>query len=131
MDSNLFVQAWGSHNWSIVTAIVILALVRFAKTPIAWSVWQKVPTQYRPWIPVLLGVLSGAGEALVEGKPWIPSVLFGLLAGLATIGIDQAVSKPWNFFTAKADAKADEKATLSNYEKVAVLTEADKETPKE
>lgn len=110
MDSNLFAQAWSAHNWPIVTAIVILALVRFAKTPIVGAVWQKVPTQYRPWIPVVLGMLSGAGEAIVSGKPWIPSVLFGLLAGLTTIGVDQAVTKPWNFFTAKAEAKTDAKA---------------------
>ena len=108
MNSNLFAQAWSTHNWPIVTAIVILALVRFAKTPIAGSVWQKVPAQYRPWIPVALGMLSGAGEAIVSGKPWIPSMFFGLLAGLTTIGVDQAVTKPWNFFTAKAETKLDD-----------------------
>jgi len=93
-DIDTLLNAWSQHNWPIVSAGIILILVYLAKMPIAGKIWDKVPKQYRPLIPVVLSILSGIGEALFRGTPWVAAILYNLIAGLSTIGVDQATTKP-------------------------------------
>lgn len=91
---SLFQTAVGERNWPYIAVCVIFVSVRIAKLPIVGSHWDKIPRQYRPLIPVGLGVLSGVGEALLVHRSWLPALLFGVFSGLMAIGADQALTKP-------------------------------------
>jgi hypothetical protein len=106
MDADFFAKAWASNNWQLVTAVVILTLVRLSKANFAGQIWQKVPKQVRPWVPMALGLISGLAESVIAGRPLAVSVALGFLSGLASIGIDQAVTKPFKTFTAEPSPQA-------------------------
>lgn len=93
-DWTAFQTAMGDRNWPYIAACVILLLVRFAKLPLVGAYWDKIPKQYRPLVPVAMGIMSGVGEAVVLHRPWLPALLFGLFSGLTAIGVDQAITKP-------------------------------------
>jgi hypothetical protein len=106
-DYGTFEQALNDHNWPLFAACVILLLVRVAKLPFLGNQWDKIPKEYRPAIPVLLGLLSGIGDSLVAGRAWLPAILYGLMSGLLAMGADQAakpVKETWKKLP-KADPK--------------------------
>jgi hypothetical protein len=91
--------------WPVVAAFVIGLLVWLAKTPALGGVWDRVPKAYRFIIPIALGVLSGASEALLRGTSWPVALIFGLFSGLAPIGGDKVLTQSVPELVSKPDTK--------------------------
>lgn len=103
-DWNLFQKAIGDRNWPYIASCVILLIVRAAKLPVFGNYWEKIPKKFRPLVPVVMGVLSGVGEAVLAHRPWLPAVLYGVFSGLLAIGADQAITKPLSKTSLPTDA---------------------------
>lgn len=103
-DWNFFQKAVGDRNWPYIATCVILLLVRAAKLPVFGNYWEKIPKQYRPLVPVVMGILSGVGEAALSQRSWLPALLYGVFSGLLAVGADQAITKPLSKSQPTADA---------------------------
>jgi|SRR5579872_1737108 len=93
IDPSVLVAAIGTHQWTLVIALVIGGLVFASKTPLLASWFNKVPMQYRPLVVIALGFLTGVQQALMNHKAWTTALVTGLIAALAAIGGDQAITK--------------------------------------
>lgn len=71
--------------WPAVAAAVILLLARAAKAPAIGSPFARVPVRYRPHVVLVLGVLSGALEAVVRGVPLGDALLAGALSAACAV----------------------------------------------
>jgi hypothetical protein len=91
---SIFQKAIGDRNWPYVASCAILLLVRAAKLPIFGNFWEKIPKRFRPLVPVLLGILSGIGEAVLAQRSLVPALIYGVFSGLFAVGADQAITKP-------------------------------------
>lgn len=94
MDVLELQKAIDTRAWPIVAAIVIGAIVRFSKTEMAGNLFEKVPRHARVYVPLLLGILSGVGEALLQGVPWTTAIFFGVIAGMLPIGGHEVINAP-------------------------------------
>jgi len=80
---------WGSGltGWG-ATAAVLALLMRVIKTEWARGyLWERIPAQWRSAVPLALGAVTGAVEALSTGGPLVP----GLIRGAVVLGGAQQV----------------------------------------
>jgi hypothetical protein len=68
-----------------VVGLALVVLVSVGRQPGIRPLWDRLPVAWRPVVPVALGLLAGVGEALATGRPWLVSVLSGLLAGVPAL----------------------------------------------
>lgn len=76
--------------WTAVAAVVIGAIVRAiksdgAKIALANLGLPPVPKRWLPWIALVLGALSAALDARVNGSEWQQAAAYGVLAAGAAI----------------------------------------------
>ena len=84
-DADLLTAAIQAHAWPVVVGLVLVVLVSLGRQPVLRQQWERVPAEYRPLVPVALGLLSGVGEALTQGRPWLVSIVTGVLSGLPAL----------------------------------------------
>lgn len=85
MDPKL-IEALTSHAPALVVGAVLCLLVLAAKLPAFAVQWQRLPVWARPLVPVVLALVSGIGESLVQGQVWWLAVLVQVGAALPAIG---------------------------------------------
>jgi hypothetical protein len=75
-----------SHNWIPLTAVVVAALIRVAKSDraVAWFPVAVSP-RWRAWAALLLGVALGVLQKLATGGTWLEAIVGGLVAGQVAI----------------------------------------------
>lgn len=78
-------QAIANHAWAAVAGCVLLILVSIARNPLAAAQWSRIPSLYRPFVPVALGILFGVGEALSTKQPWLPALITNVLAAVPAL----------------------------------------------
>jgi len=75
------------------TLLGLIALVNFltnlTKVP-RINAW--VPPDFRKWIALGLGVAGGVLAALASGKPWLASLLQGVIVGIGAIGTHEVAT---------------------------------------
>lgn len=91
-DVSVLVQALDVKAWWVIAAWVVVALVYVSKLPLLGNTWEKIPKQYRAYVVLGLGVLSGVAQAVILRQPWLPVLIQGLLSGLLALGTDQAIT---------------------------------------
>jgi hypothetical protein len=87
MDPNLLLTAIAAHAWPTVVGCALVLIVYLAKLPAVKAQWERLPAWSRPLLPVLLGLLSGVGEALSTSQPWLPALVGGILAALPALAV--------------------------------------------
>lgn len=85
MDITILLAAISAHAWPVAVGSVLVLLVYLARLPVVATQWQRLPAWSRPLLPVLLGLLSGVGEALSTQQPWLPALVGGLVAALPAL----------------------------------------------
>lgn len=85
MDPSQLGELVTEHKWVGVAAIVIGVVVRLMKSDTKIPI--NIPTQYRVWLALGLGIVSGVLEAVATGKAWTPAIVDGLVsAAIAIVG---------------------------------------------
>lgn len=79
------------HRWPVVAGVVIWCLVRLLKSDVAST--PTIPDRWRPLASLGLGVISGIGDALIAGTPWLTALLGGIVAGLAPVAGNEVVAE--------------------------------------
>lgn len=79
-----------AHKWLPVAALVIGALVRFAKSDVPIPFWN-VPAKYRTWLAMGLGVVYGVFQSVIGGTPLVTALLQGLAAAMMAIVGHEAI----------------------------------------
>jgi hypothetical protein len=80
------------HEWIVVAALVIGAIVAFAKQ--GWlSFWiaNHLPPATRPYLAMVLGVLGLSSAELAAHVPLVRALIDGLLAGITAMAGHQLV----------------------------------------
>lgn len=79
-------EALSSHAPAVVVGAVLCLIVLSARIPSAAAQWQRLPAWARPLVPAVLALLSGVGEALIQGQPWQAAIVAQLALALPAIG---------------------------------------------
>lgn len=83
---NALVAAINAHAaWTVVLGLALLVLVQLARMPAVGALWVKVPTIYRPLVPVAIALLSEVGDALSNGTPWLTALLAAIVAAIPAV----------------------------------------------
>ena len=78
-------SAISQHAWAIVAGIVLLSLVQAARLPAVGAQWQRLPAPWRPYVPILLGILSGVAQALATAQPWVAALVGGIVSAIPAL----------------------------------------------
>lgn len=84
VDTTHLTELLYAHKWVPIAAIVIGLLVRLQKTG-KLPLLDKIPPNYRSWLALGLGLVSGVLDRVVQGTHWLTAILDGLLAGVLAI----------------------------------------------
>ncbi len=84
-------QALGWMGGTIGIIGFLLLLLRFK--PIDNLLEEHALKQYKPYVAAGLGVLFGFLQTYITGKGWGPSIVAGLIAGIATPGLHLLLTK--------------------------------------
>lgn len=78
MESQVILDLIAQNKWVALSSVVIGTIVRLLKSdgPIPW----EVPTKYRPWLAVGLGIVAGILDKIANGTPWKSAMAGGLVA---------------------------------------------------
>lgn len=84
MDSQALLDLVLQHKWWALAALVIGTIVRLLKSdgPIPFN----LPSKYRPWLAVALGVVAGVVDKIATGTAWKDALAGGLVAALFAMG---------------------------------------------
>lgn len=80
-----FMAALHAHAWPVVVGFILLAFVWIGRHPAAQPQWCRVPAQWRPVVPIAIGLLSSVGDALTSGREWLPALLLGLGSAIPAV----------------------------------------------
>lgn len=97
------------HDWKTSGAVAALTALVYLLTALSKNtvVLAKIPTYWRPYVALTLGVATGSLAALASGAHFWPSaVAAGLAAGAGSIAFDQLVTQWKAGVLARLDAKA-------------------------
>jgi hypothetical protein len=86
MNPELLIPALTSHAPALVVGAVLCLIVGSAKLPAFATQWQRLPAWARPLVPVTLALVSGIGEALMQGQKWWIAILVQFGVALPAIG---------------------------------------------
>lgn len=87
MDPNLLLSAISQHAWPAVVGCVLVLVVYLARLPALAPQWQRLPPWARPLVPIVVGIISGVGEALSTSQPWLPALVGGIVAALPALAV--------------------------------------------
>ncbi len=90
-DALLILDLADKHAWPALSAVAIGLLVRALKSPKVPPPLDRIPARARPLVALLLGIASGALEAVVAGTPWQKAVIGGVIAAAVAIASHQLV----------------------------------------
>jgi hypothetical protein len=79
-----------AHQWVPLLALLVGACVRLLKDD---TVLPTIPTKYRAWAALGMGLLGSTLQAVVAGTPWSQAILHGLAAGFSAIMADNLFVK--------------------------------------
>lgn len=97
------------HDWKTAGPVVALTLLVYLFTALSKNVavLKLVPSYWRPYIALLLGIAGGSLSALAAHAHFWPSAVFsGLAAGLGSVAFDQLLTQWKNGVAARLEAKA-------------------------
>jgi len=77
-------------QWSLFAGALIMLVLWVANKA---GLKDRFGAAAIPWIAVGLGVLSSVGVALGSGMDWVQALIGGLIAGLSSVGLWEAVFK--------------------------------------
>lgn len=84
-DIDTLTAAIESHAGLAIFGAVLLIIVSLGQQPAMRAQWERIPAAYRPLVPIVLGLCGGVGEALTTGRPWLPALLRGAMAGMPAL----------------------------------------------
>ncbi len=91
MDTDQLAALLSAHKWVPAAALVIGLLVRLQKAGKLPGL-TRIPPNYRPWLALLLGVVSGVlDKVAVDSKTWTVALLDGLLSALIAVTAHDAI----------------------------------------
>lgn len=75
------------RKWLAATALLIGLVVRVLKSDIKLT--PTIPSRWRPWLAIGLGVVAGVLDAMVRGTMWKKAIAEGVVAAvMAMVGHD-------------------------------------------
>jgi hypothetical protein len=87
----------GSVSLIVLLAVLIKLLISLMKFPKIASILDTPKVKpIKPYIAVVLGILSGVAAGLSMGQPLLTSIITGLTAGLGSIGIHETLKSLQN-----------------------------------
>lgn len=88
------VDDWEALGWMGGTiAIIGLLLLLLRYKPIDDLLEEHELKWVKPWVAATLGALLGFFQCFITGKGWAVSIISGLIAGIATPGLHQLLTK--------------------------------------
>jgi hypothetical protein len=75
-------HAFESHNWALIAAAILSALVIIGRLVLKAEINKK----YIPWIAMFIAVASSVAAGLKTGKAWMSIAVTGVLVGVAAVG---------------------------------------------
>jgi len=82
------IQTWKSVGYLAGMLAVVNVLVNATKLPFLSDFFSQ-RVWLRPLLATIFGALAGTLQAMVEGSPFLPSLLVGLIAGLGSVGFHE------------------------------------------
>jgi len=105
------ISSFESGQWLLGAVAVISLLTWIFNSKITKD---AIPSDWRPWIAAVLGVLLAVFTALSVGIPWWKAIVAGLFTGVAAGGLWSLVLKHVEtLLSAKAKDKKQVKALIS------------------
>jgi hypothetical protein len=84
-DLTILTNAISTHAWGVLAGALLVVLVSAAKLPAGKAQWERLPGIARPFVPILLGIVSGVGEALSTSRAWLPALVVGIASALPAV----------------------------------------------
>jgi hypothetical protein len=84
---------WAKLGWMAGIAALcgfLLLLLRYK--PLDDMLTNKDWKKWKPWVSAVLGSVSGFFSSYLTGVGWMPSIITGLMAGLAIVGLHQGIT---------------------------------------
>lgn len=83
-------------TWLAVAALIVGAVVRFLKSDMVNERLESmgfpaIPKAVLPWVALVLGMASGALDAVLNGTDWPQAVAMGVVSGIGAIAGHQLV----------------------------------------
>ena len=92
MDIQPILDLIAQHKWVGVAALVIGLLVRMMKEDTSFPPFA-IPSRWRPYLALGLGIASGVLQAVSTGTPWKTALTGGLVSGVvAIVGHDTVIA---------------------------------------
>lgn len=90
-DAMVIYKDWRSGGVVVALSLVVWLATQVSKNTV---LLEKIPTYWRPYIALVLGVASGSLAALSSGAHFWPGAVFaGVAAGLGSIAFDQLLTQ--------------------------------------
>ena len=90
METDQLLELIAAHKWVPLAAAVIVFTVRLQKAGKLPGL-SRIPSNYRPFLALALGVTSGILNRIVEGTRWQTALLDGVLSALIAIASHDTV----------------------------------------
>jgi hypothetical protein len=103
------------HNWKTAGPVAALTMLVYVLTQISKNTWllSRIPSYWRPYFALGLGVTIGSLSAVVSGTHfWPGAVLAGAAAGFGSVAFDQLLTQ-WKAGTIARLQKATHNGTGS------------------
>lgn len=84
---------WAKLGWMAGIAALcgfLLLLLRYK--PLDDLLTNKDWKKWKPWVSAVLGAVGGFFSSYLTGVGWMPSIITGLMAGLAIVGLHQGIT---------------------------------------
>lgn len=84
-DIEILLQLLNDRKWVGASAVLIWAIVRLLKMPSCPWPFSKIPTKARPLVAVVLGIMAGSLDLIVNGTSWQSALINGVVSSAIAV----------------------------------------------